>query len=154
MCQEKFPLPPRFLILVWFCREFNSPSNDTIYFNFGYVLAEKIRHCNWDITVKLSKIKRLPNRIRYEFVTANRTRPFWLFLSFFYKKWAGYDVFQWWRYWIMFSWSIWFDRTEPNFFTKKHKNKQKISKSSGPWQNRISSIEFGLVRFDSVRNFI
>jgi len=28
------------------------------------------------ITVKLSKVKRLPNRIKYDFVTANRTRNF------------------------------------------------------------------------------
>jgi hypothetical protein len=33
--------------------------------------------------VKLSKVKRLPNRIKYEFVTANRIRLFW---CFFFKK--------------------------------------------------------------------
>jgi len=37
-------------------------------------------------TVKLSKFKRLPKRIKYEFVTANRTRTFLLFLCFFFKK--------------------------------------------------------------------
>jgi len=39
------------------------------------------------LTVKLSKVERLQNRselnrIKYEFVTANRTRTFWLFLCF------------------------------------------------------------------------
>jgi len=37
-------------------------------------------------TVKLLKVKRLPKRIKYEFVTANRTRTFLLFLCFFFKK--------------------------------------------------------------------
>ncbi len=82
--------------------------------------------------VKLSKIQRLPNRIKYEFVTANHTRTFLLFLCFFCKKFGSvrskrtsklteYDAFKWWRNWIMFNWSIRFDRAEPNFLQKNTK---------------------------------
>ena len=46
------------------------------------------------------------------------------------SKWTEYDAFNWWRYWIMFSWSI---------------RNTKIRKSSG--MVRCDKIEFDSIRF-------
>ncbi len=92
--------------------------------------------------MKLSKVKRLPirsettepNRIKYEFVTANRIRNFLLFLCFL----------------------------QIQTLYNKFKNNQKIRKSGGTVRCdkielvrlrsvRFDSDRFGSIRFDSVR---
>jgi hypothetical protein len=82
-----------------------------------------------DLTVKLSKVKRLPNRTELNTSSSRRTalELFYYFCVFFSKI------------------SVRFDRNE--LYTKKHKNNQKIRKSSGT----VRSDKIELVRLSSVR---
>ncbi len=118
---------------------------------------------------RLSVCRSEANRIKYEFVTANRTRTFLLFLCFFFKKFGSvrskrtsklteYDAFKSWRYWIMLNRSIRFDYIEPNFIQKNTKIikkfvKVRVQNRDNTWQNRISSTEFGSVRFENLLKF-
>ncbi len=119
-----------------------------------------------DYTVKLSKVRRLPdrteaNQIKYEFVTKNRIRTFLLFLCFFFKKFSS--VRSKWTLKINWIWCIQVmkilnyvqlidlirsNRTE--LFTKNHKKNQKIRKSS----DTVRRDKIELVRLCSVRKFI
>jgi len=115
-------------------------------------------------TVKLANFKRLPNRIKYEFVTANRTRTFLLFFRFFVicyivcnkfgsvqsnrtSKWTEYNAFRLWRWWIVFTWSVRFDRTESNFF-KKNSLIIKIFEKGSVCREKIELTRFSSVRFE------
>ncbi len=101
------------------------------------------------------------NRTELNTSSSRRTalELFFYFCVFFLKssvrskrtsKLTEYDAFKSWRYWIMLNWS---NRTE--FYTKKHKNNQKIRTSSGTVRRekivRLSSVRFeNLLKFDSL----
>jgi hypothetical protein len=119
-------------------------------------------------TVKLSKVKCLPKRTELNTSSSRRTalELFYYFCAFFLKssvrskrfsKLTEYDAFKSWRYWIMLNWSIRFDRTEPNrteLYTKKHKNNQKIRKSSGTVRlDKIELVRLSSVRFENLLKF-
>ena len=127
--------------------------------NFYIFRKSLFNNLNNHFTVKLSEVKRFSNRsethrIKYEFATANRTRTFLLFLCFFCKKFDSIEPnskMNWiWCIQVMkilnyvqLIDSVRSNRTE--IFTKKHKNDQKIRKSTGT----VSLIEFSTYFYES-----
>ncbi len=125
------------------------------FINFFYLILRNRLNLNFIIIIimilkfwviiqwnyrSLSVCRSESNRIKYEFVTANRTRTFLLFLCFFSKS------------------SVRFDRNElQNWLNMMHSSHEDIELCwidefgyGSPWQNRISStVRFGSVRFGS-----